>query len=147
VRLTDSQSGFRAFSRVAIDSLVLGEQGLSVESEMQFVASQAGLRVTEIPVVVGYHRGAKRNPLGHGLTVLNSVVGFISRRAPLFFFGVPGLVMVAFGLWQGWRVVDAYTSENVFHIGPALITVLLCIVGSLALFTGLILHNIRSLLR
>jgi len=144
VELTDSQSGFRAFSPKAIEALSFAEEGLSVESEMQFLASEAGLRVAEVPVAIGYHSNAKRSPITHGIGVLNSVVGFISRRAPLFFFGLPGLVMLGFGLWEGWRVVQGYSEYGDFYIGPALIAVLLCIVGSLSLFTGLILHNIKS---
>ena len=114
---------------------------------MQFLANDADLKVAEVPVTVGYHGRAKRSPLTHGLGVLNSIVGFVSRRSPLYFFGVPGLTMLGCGLWQGWRVVVGYNSTGEFYIGPALITVLLCIVGALSLFTGLILHNIRSLIR
>ncbi len=144
VKLTDSQSGFRAFSPKAIEALSFAEEGLSVESEMQFLANEADLRVAEVPVTIRYHGNAKRNPLAHGMGVLNSIVGFISRRAPLFFFGLPALVMLGFGVWEGWRVVDGYESTGSFWIGPALIAVLLCIVGALSLFTGLILHNIKS---
>ena len=144
VKLTDSQSGFRAFSPKAIEVLSFAEEGLSVESEMQFLANEAGLKVTEVPVSIGYHGWAKRSPLAHGMGVLNSIMGLISRRIPLFFFGVPGLVMLAFGLREGWRVVDGYNTYGDFWIGPALIAVLLCIVGTLSIFTGLILHTIRS---
>jgi len=147
VKLSDSQSGFRAFSPRAIEVLSFSAEGLSVESEMQFLANDADLRVAEIPVTVGYHGRAKRSPLTHGLEVLNSIVGFVSRRSPLYFFGAPGMVMLGCGMWQGWRVVVGYNSTGEFYIGPALITVLLCIVGALSLFTGLILHNIRSLIR
>lgn len=144
VKLTDSQSGFRAFSSKAIEALSFAEEGLSVESEMQFLANEADLRVTEVPVSIGYHGWAKRSPLAHGMGVLNSIMGLISRRIPLFFFGVPGLVMLAFGLWEGWRVVHGYNTYGEFWIGPALIAVLLCIVGTLSVFTGLILHTIKS---
>jgi len=144
VKLTDSQSGFRAFSSKAIEALSFAEEGLSVESEMQFLANEADLRVTEVPVSIGYHGWAKRSPLAHGMGVLNSIMGLISRRIPLFFFGVPGLVMLAFGLREGWRVVEGYNTYGDFWIGPALIAVLLCIVGILSIFTGLILHTIRS---
>ena len=144
VKLTDSQSGFRAFSPKAIEALSFAEEGLSVESEMQFLATEADLRVMEVPVGIGYHGAAKRSPLAHGMGVLNSIVGLISRRVPLFFFGVPGLVMLAFGLREGWRVVEGYNTHGDFWLGPALLAVLLCVVGSLSLFTGLILHTIRS---
>jgi len=144
VRLTDSQSGFRAFSPKAIEALSFAEKGLSVESEMQFLAKDASLRVVEVPVSVVYYGIAKRSYLAHGMWVFNSVMGLVSRRLPLFFFGVPGLVALAFGLWQGVKVVQGYNSTGDFYIGPALLAVLLCTVGTLSLFTGLILYTIRS---
>ncbi|TET14802.1 MAG: glycosyltransferase family 2 protein, partial [Dehalococcoidia bacterium] len=144
VKLTDSQSGFRAFSPKAIEALSFAEEGLSVESEMQFLANEANLRVMEVPVSIRYHGAAKRGPVAHGMGVLNSIIGLISRRIPLFFFGVPGLVMLAFGLREGLRVVEGYNTYGDFWLGPALISVLLCIVGTLSVFTGLILHTIKS---
>jgi len=147
VKLTDSQSGFRAFSPKAIEALSFAEEGLSVESEMQFLANEADLSVMEVPVSIGYHGAVKRSPVAHGMGVLNSIMGLISRRIPLFFFGVPGLVMLGFGLWQGWRVVQGYNAGQGFWIGVALLAALLCIVGTLSIFTGLILHTIRSFLK
>jgi glycosyltransferase involved in cell wall biosynthesis len=144
VKLTDSQSGFRAFSPKAIEALSLAEKGLSVESEMQFLASEAELKLAEIPVNIGYHAKAKRSPLAHGVGVLNSIMGLISRRIPLFFFGIPGLVMLGFGLWEGWRVVQGYETFHTFWLGPALVAVLLSVIGVLSLFTGIILNAIRS---
>jgi len=143
VRLTDSQSGFRAFSPKAIEALSFAEKGLSVESEMQFLATEANLQVAEVPVGIGYYDRAKRSPVAHGIWVFNSIMGLISRRFPLFFFGVPGTIMLAFGLWEGWKVVQGYNSTGDFYIGPALLVVLFCTVGTLSLFTGLILHNIK----
>jgi glycosyltransferase involved in cell wall biosynthesis len=147
VKLTDSQSGLRAFSPKAIQAFSFVEQGLSVESEMQFLANEASLRVTEIPISIGYYGKVKRSPLAHGIGVLNSILGLISRRIPLFFFGVPGVLMLAFGFWEGWRVIRGWDTYHAFWLGPALIAVLLCVVGALSLFTGLILHTIRSFLR
>jgi hypothetical protein len=79
--------------------------------------------------------------------VLNGIVGLISRRIPLFFFGVPGIIMLGFGFWEGLRVIQGWNTYHSFWLGPALIAVLLCVVGALSLFTGLILHTIRSFLK
>jgi glycosyltransferase involved in cell wall biosynthesis len=147
VKLTDSQSGLRAFSPKAIEAFAFVEEGLSVESEMQFLANEAGLRVTEVPISVSYHGRAKRSPIAHGMGVLNSIIGFISRRIPLLFFGVPGLAMLAVAVWQGWRVVQGYSEFGDFYMGPALMAVLFGVVGALSVFTGLILHTIRSFFR
>lgn len=144
VKLTDSQSGFRAFSRKAIATLSFAEKGFSVESEMQFLAKEADLRMVEVPVSIEYRDKAKRSPIAHGMMVFNSTVGLISRRFPLVFFGVPGVAMLAVGVYQGWRVVDGYNTTDEFYVGPALLAVLLCTVGTLSLFTGLILYTVRS---
>ena len=146
-KLTDSQSGFRAFSPKAIKALSFSEEGLSVESEMQFLAKEANLRLAEIPIAVAYHDKARRSPVAHGMGVFNSVLGLVSRRLPLLFFGVPGAAMLGVGTWQGIRVLQLYEDTEVFYIGPALLTVLLGILGILSLFTGIILHTIKSYLK
>jgi glycosyltransferase involved in cell wall biosynthesis len=144
VSVTDSQSGFRAFSRRAVETLSFAEKGLSVESEMQFLAKESDLRVEEVSTHIGYLDSPKRNPVAHGMSVFNSIIGLISRRLPLIFFGVPGVIMMGFGLWQAWTVVQGYNSTGEFYIGPALMAMVLCIIGSLSIFTGLILYTIRS---
>lgn len=146
-KLTDSQSGFRAFSPRAIKVLSFSEEGLSVESEMQFLAKEANLRLAEIPITVSYHDKARRSPVAHGMGVFNSVLGLVSRRLPLLFFGVPGAAMLGVGIWQGNRVLQLYEDQEVFYLGPALLTVLFGILGILSLFTGLILYTIKSYLK
>jgi glycosyltransferase involved in cell wall biosynthesis len=50
VQVTDSQSGFRAFSRRALESMTFSSRGFAVESEMQFLALDRDLRVVEVPI-------------------------------------------------------------------------------------------------
>jgi len=147
VKLSDSQNGFRAFSPKAVDALSFAENGLSIESEMQFLANDAHLKVAEVPVAIMYHDLTSRSPITHGVEVLESILRLITRRHPLLFFGVPGMVMLCVGIWEGWRVVQGYYASGEFWVGLALLAVLLCIIGSLCLFAGLILHNIRPFLR
>lgn len=70
VKVTDSQSGFRGFSRKAINIMSFKEKGLSVESEMQFIAGHSNLKVSEVPIKTIYFSHLKRNPVKHGLNVL-----------------------------------------------------------------------------
>ena len=53
-KVTDSQSGFRAFSKKAIDSMSLEENGIGIESAMQRAADDSGLRITEVPITCRY---------------------------------------------------------------------------------------------
>ena len=146
VRLSDSQSGFRAFSSKAVELLVFGQNGFSAESEMQFQARQHGLKVVEIPISCKYEEKPKRNPLSHGTQVLNGVLRLVGQHRPLLFFGLLGGVLLLAGVALGWRVVEIFYAKGVLPIGYALVTVLLVVSGMLASFTAIILHSLRALL-
>ena len=76
--LTDSQSGFRAFSPAALSQMTFSSSGFSVECEMQFLARDLRLRVLEVPITIRYHDKPKRSVLKHGLIVLD---GLIDRKS------------------------------------------------------------------
>ena len=146
-KLSDSQSGFRAYSSEALKVLNLTESGMSVSSEIQFAIGKSGLKVAEVPIAVSYMDGAKRNPLGHGMSVLSRVLVLISLRQPLVLFGVPGIMLLSGGVALGVRVLDIYSKTNQFAIGNALGAILLCMTGILALFAALMLQSMKELMR
>jgi len=143
-RLTDSQSGFRGFSRKAVEVMDLKETGLSVESEMQLVMREKGLKILEVPVKVHYHRKAKRNPLAHGLSVLNRIMRMMVERRPLIYLGIPGLLILITGMGVGVITLNRFSQTRTLAIGHTLITVLLCIVGILILFVSLVLNSLTN---
>jgi glycosyltransferase involved in cell wall biosynthesis len=145
VRVTDSQSGFRAFSRAAIEALSFRGAGFSVESEMQFLAREHRLRVAEVSISVVYEEPAKRNPVAHGLAVLNGIIRLVSQGRPLLFFSLPGILVMLAGLALGLRVVQIFERSGELAIGYAMVTVLLTIIGTLAIFAGLMLNALRSI--
>lgn len=142
--VTDSQSGFRAFSRRAIETLVFESEGLSAEVEMQFAARTHGLRIVERPITALYPDPPKRNVLRQGAHVLNGILQLVGRHRPLLFFGVPGGLLFFAGVVLGAMVTDIYQRTNELAVGYGLITVLLVSVGLLTLFTGILLHVLRS---
>jgi glycosyltransferase involved in cell wall biosynthesis len=54
LKITDSQSGFRAFAASTIDIFRFNAQGMAIESEMLTDAGRAGLRITEVDIGVRY---------------------------------------------------------------------------------------------
>jgi glycosyltransferase involved in cell wall biosynthesis len=146
VAVTDSQSGFRAFSPRALAALSFSSRSFSVESEMQLLAREHRLRVEEVPIVIQYLDRPKRSVLGHGLNVLSGILRLAGQYRPLFFFGVPGLVLLIAGIVWGALVVDIYRTFQTLPVGYTLLTGLLMTIGTLSLFTGLILHSVRGLL-
>jgi glycosyltransferase involved in cell wall biosynthesis len=146
-KVTDSQSGFRAYSAKALKELDLSESGMSVGSEMQFAISKAGLKVAEVPIEVSYTEKPKRSPLGHGINVLSRVLVLFSLRQPLLLFGLPGLALLIAGLVLGARVLAVYSNTRELAIGNALGTILLCLAGLLAIFAALMLQAMKELVR
>jgi glycosyltransferase involved in cell wall biosynthesis len=143
---TDSQSGYRAFSPAALETVSFSSNGFSVESEMQFIAHENCLRLVEVPITIQYTDKPKRPVLEHGLRVLNGVLRLTGQYRPLLFFGVPGLVLFFTGLGWGVVVVDRYSRYHQLAVGYALICVLMSVVGLIMSSTAITLHSIRGLL-
>ena len=139
-KLSDTESGFRAYSGKAIQSLELKEKGMAVSSEIVSEAIAKGLKVTEVPITAIYTEdGSTMNPIRHGLGVFNRIVVMISERRPLLIFGACGCICIAFGIFTGVLVVQTLYGQQVLQVGSALMTMLLITVGILSISTGLIL--------
>ena len=54
MRLTDSQSGLRAFRRDALQDLPLKAPGMEFATEMIIGTSRKGMRIAEVPIVQGH---------------------------------------------------------------------------------------------
>jgi glycosyltransferase involved in cell wall biosynthesis len=146
LHLTDTESGFRAFSRRAVEEMTFRGKGFSIEPEMQFEAKQRGWRVLEIPIQVHYELPIKRNPLWQGMRTLDAIFRLIAEHRPLLFFSTPGFVLFLAGLSLGFYVLKVYEATLQLAIGLALLTVLLSLIGVLSIFVGIMLHALRSAL-
>jgi glycosyltransferase involved in cell wall biosynthesis len=144
--LTDSQSGFRAFGPRALEQLRFSQSSFTAESEMQFLAREHGWKVLEVPVGMNYAEGPKRNPFIHGMGVVDGILRLAGQTRPLLYFGGLGAFLLVAGLTLGWYVVVLFDARGELAVGYALITVLLAIVGTLSISTGIILHSVRALL-
>ena len=75
-KVTDSQSGFRAFRKEIIGLFDFNEAGMGIESEMTRTAMRKSMKVAEVPVSARYKGLATSTlrPSRHGVTVLNSMI-------------------------------------------------------------------------
>jgi glycosyltransferase involved in cell wall biosynthesis len=139
--LTDSECGFRAFSRKAIKALKLTENGMAVSAETVAEATRKNLKITQVPVNVIYNQdGSTMHPVRHGLSVFTRILVMISDQRPLFFFGLGGFILVVAGIGVGIRVLNLYAEYQVLPTGNTLVSVVLLVVGIFSIFTGLILR-------
>jgi len=145
--ITDAQSGFRAYSKRAIQMLTPGEYGMGVSTEILIQAKERGFRIKEVPIKVSYSKASKRNPLYHGLIVVTSTIKQISIRHPLLSYGVPGFValVVAAVFWIWTLRLFAVRGRVVTNV--ALIAIGATMVGLILLTTAMILWVLISLLR
>ncbi len=147
--LTDAQSGFRAYSRKAIELITPTEQGMGASTEILLKAKEKGLRIMEVPIKINYdvEKPSTHNPLYHGLDVILSTVKHMSMRHPLLFYGVPGVIalLTAIAFWVWTFQIFAATRQVVTNI--ALVAIGATIVGLMLLTTAVILWVLVSVLR
>lgn len=140
-KVSDSESGFRVFSKKAIDLLELRENGMAISAETIADAAGKGLKITESPISIRYAKDSSTlNPIVHGFEVLSRIIAMISERRPLFFFGLGGTILSILGLLAGIRVLTIAAGGGGVATGTALVSVLLLIIGIFSVFTGIILN-------
>ena len=143
--LSDTESGFRAYSKKAIMGMELTQQGMAISAEIISEASHKGLIISEVPISVSYDDvSSSQNPILHGLSNLSRIFIFISERRPLLFFSVLGGVLLIIGIISGIGVVQIYYGSKVFATGTALLCMLFVTLGMLCIFTGVILNVITK---
>ena len=148
-RFVDSQSGFRAYSRRAIDNLVAAEFGMGVDSELIMKADRAGMRIVEVPVAAAYSGldSSTHNPLMHAFDVFFSLVKFVSIRHPLLFYGGFALIALANSFVYGIMTLNYYQTYGRVVTNLALISIASGLIGLLSLFTGIILFTMITVIR
>ena len=121
MRTTDSQSGYRAFSPEALEKIDFQSNGFSVESEMQFIAHELGLRLLEVPITIRYLDHPKRSVWQQGLAVLSGVLKLTGQYRPLFYFGLSGIVVMLTGLGLGVWVAERFEQTGQLATGSAIL--------------------------
>lgn len=81
VKIQDAQSGFRAYSRRALNTITPAEAGMSISVETLIQARAAGLGIREVAISCQYHPySSSKNPVIHGLGVALSVIRVRLKR-------------------------------------------------------------------
>src|SRR5256886_2349708 len=141
--LTDSQSGYRVFSRKALESLEPTEDGLSIESQLLLEAQEKNLRIAEVNIDSRYDLdGSTISPGRHGSSVLGRIITLVSEKRPLLFFGVSGAGLLLIASVLGVIVLETYysTYPHQLAIGYMFIVVFFGIIGIIAIFIGVTLN-------
>lgn len=149
ISIKDTQSGFRAFSKRAIEMLRFDSEGMELSLEMLEDAHEKNLKITEIPTVVRYDvpKGSNFTALSHGFTVLSWALISLSHKKPILVLGIPGLTLFAAGAAMGLNLAQNVTGQLDSYIGPGLSAVWIGVLGLSLMATGLVLQSARGFLR
>jgi glycosyltransferase involved in cell wall biosynthesis len=146
--ITDTQSGYRAFSAKSLPYFRFEEKGFGVESEMLVDAANAGLIVVEVEIGVRYDvDGSTKNPVSHGVRVLLKIIQDMELNRPLYYFTVPGLIIVLIGASLSLIFLRDYLMGISISMGPTMVAVMLTLFGTFMMFTGIILDSMGRMLR
>lgn len=150
--VSDTQSGFRAYNKKAIEALRPSESGMGVDSEILMDASKGGLRILEVPVSVKYGIGktSTHNPVYHTVDVLTSAIKLTSIRHPMTFYGIPGLLVTLLGFYFVVHAYLLFLGKQVISalvLTYALVGFSIGIFGIFTFFTGIILFTLSTVLR
>jgi len=147
-KVSDSQSGFRAYSKDAIDAIHPTESGMSVSTEILQKISNKGLSLAEIPITVSYDGDtSEQHSVPHGMSVLANTIKYVSTKHPLQFYGIPGTVLIIAGIITGGIFLDAYLNQQTVFYGSLLGSVVLFLLGAILLVTSVILFSMANLIR
>ena len=141
----DTQSGFRSYSKKAIESIKITTNGFGADSDILIDASRKGLRISEEKITVLYNTGGKtstKNPVSHVGDVIYSVVETISIRQPLRYLGIPGLILVIIGIAYTIIVVTIFNDTRYFSVPSTLIAIGSLVMGMILLLMSAVLFSL-----
>ena len=149
IKITDSQSGYRAYSRKAIEMLRITNPDMGAGSEILTQVKDHDLDVVEIPITVRYdiEGTSTKHPVAHGVGVLYSLIGTITEKRPLVYIGLPGFVMFVIGVFFGILLLQQYNQTRYFSLAYAMLVAIFMILGAIGLFMGMTLNVIAGLRR
>ncbi len=147
-QLTDSQSGFRAYSKKVLNELNPSELGMGISTEILIKASTKNFRISEVPIKIVYDGDTStHNPISHGSSVLLSTIKFTSIENPLKFYGIPSMIFFAIGLLFTSLSIEYYADIGRLNTNLTLIGAGSILIAVVLLVTGILLYSLVSVVR
>jgi len=148
VKLTDAQSGFRAYSKKAIQLIHPTEYGMSASTEILAKIVNKGLKIVEVPIIISYDSSdSKKNAIPHGITVLVNALKYLSIKHPIPSYGIPGAVLLVIGVILGIQFFDVYFNQRTVLIGTLLGSIITFLGGTILMTTSILLFSMANLVR
>ena len=147
-KLTDSQSGFRAYNQRVLSQISPSDTSMGISTEILIKSSSKGLRITEVPITVLYEGDTStHNPVSHGTSVLISTIKYTSIEHPLKFYGIPSIVFLIIGSAFTYSAIQFYSEVGRLNTNLTIIAVGTILIGVVLIITTVLLFSLVSVVR
>lgn len=146
VGVRDTQSGFRVYSKKAVEQVRFESDGFSADAEILMDAARRGLSMTEQKITVTYETGGRihsQNPVSHGYGIFSTLLEHVAVRHPLKLLGIPGLVLFALGVGYSAVVISIFNDIGYFSVPSTLVAVGSLMCGLILLLMAVVLYAIK----
>ena len=147
-QLTDSQSGFRAYSKQVINELNPSELGMGISTEILIKASSKNFKIFEVPIKIIYSGDTStHNPVTHGSSVIISTIKYTSLQRPLTFYGIPSIIFLIIGSVFSYLAIQYYVEIGRLNTNLTTIGASTVLIGVVLLITAILLFSLVSVVR
>ena len=147
-KITDSQSGFRAYSKNVVSKLNVSDIGMGISTEILIKSSAHGFRIAEVPITVLYDGDTStHNPVSHGTSVLFSTLKYTSIEHPLKFYGIPSVILLIIGATFSYFAVQYYVEIGRLNTNLTIVSAAVVLIGIVLLITAILLYSLVSVVR
>ena len=147
-QLTDSQSGFRAYSRKIVNELNPSELGMGISTEILIKASSKNFKITEVPIKILYSGDTStHNPISHGSSVILSTIKYTSIEHPLKFYGIPSVIFFIIGLSFTYLSAQYYAEFGRLNTNLTIVAAGTVLIAVVLLITSILLYSLVSVVR
>jgi glycosyltransferase involved in cell wall biosynthesis len=147
-KLTDSQSGFRAYNKQVLSQISPSDIGMGISTEILIKSSSKGLRIMEVPITILYSGDTStHNPISHGTSVLVSTIKYTSIEHPLKFYGIPSLIFLIIGGVFTYSAIQYYVEIGRLNTNLTVIGAGSILIGLVLLISAILLYSVISVVR
>tara|TARA_B100000315_G_scaffold61508_1_gene55859 strand:+ start:101 stop:985 length:885 start_codon:yes stop_codon:yes gene_type:complete len=147
-KITDAQSGFRAYNNKVLQSLTPADSGMGISTEILIKSSNLGLKIVEVPTEIQYEGDTStQNPVTHGTEVLMSTLKYISIERPLRFYGIPSAIFFVIGLTFTFLSIQYYAEIGKLNTNLTLVAAGTLLIAIILIVTAILLYSLVSVVR
>ncbi len=147
-QLTDSQSGFRAYSKKVVNELNPSELGMGISTEILIKASSKNFKISEVPIKILYSGDTStHNPVSHGSSVILSTIKYTSIEHPLKFYGIPSVIFFIVGISFTYLAAQYYAEIGRLSTNLTIVAAGTVLIAVVLLITSILLYSLVSVVR